>query len=233
MKVIEAFGPTIQGEGQFIGCASHFVRLAGCNQRCAWCDTAYAQAPDSHEVREWSNSDFMDWVVSNRVRRLVITGGEPLIQMDGLFSALFSLPDSFPVTVETNGTILGPVRAMRALDNVLWSISPKLPSSGCYVPLADLPCYTLLYEEIQTQWKFVVSNVADGAMLLKDLKATDLGQREDAYQNQKLIIQPNSCGEFTYKDLIVWVRDNLWARGVDARVLPQAHVLAFGQQRGV
>src|SRR5262249_51216898 len=51
VRVSEIFGPTIQGEGPLIGRPSVFVRTAGCDYRCAWCDTLYAVLPEYHD--EW------------------------------------------------------------------------------------------------------------------------------------------------------------------------------------
>src|SRR3954449_11904275 len=52
--VIEIFGPTIQGEGAEAGLPTHFVRLGGCDYRCAWCDTMYAVDPRTVRARSES-----------------------------------------------------------------------------------------------------------------------------------------------------------------------------------
>jgi len=46
IRISEIFGPTIQGEGPLIGTPTVFVRTAGCDYRCTWCDTLYAVLPD-------------------------------------------------------------------------------------------------------------------------------------------------------------------------------------------
>ena len=50
-RISEIFGPTIQGEGPLIGRPTVFVRTAGCDYRCTWCDTLYAVLPEYHD--EW------------------------------------------------------------------------------------------------------------------------------------------------------------------------------------
>ena len=45
MRVVEVFGPTVQGEGPYAGRVCHFLRLGGCDYRCSWCDTPYAVDP--------------------------------------------------------------------------------------------------------------------------------------------------------------------------------------------
>src|SRR5207247_11308106 len=51
VRISEIFGPTIQGEGPLIGRPTVFVRTAGCDYRCAWCDTLYAVLPEYRD--EW------------------------------------------------------------------------------------------------------------------------------------------------------------------------------------
>ena len=52
VRISEIFGPTIQGEGPLIGHPTVFVRTAGCDYRCAWCDTLYAVLPEYRD--EWT-----------------------------------------------------------------------------------------------------------------------------------------------------------------------------------
>lgn len=96
---------TIQGEGPFCGYPAVFIRLAGCNLQCPWCDTEYTESaslmPIEHIVEEaFAASGF-------HCRFIVITGGEPFRQPIG--PLLEHLVDSgFFVQVETNGTLPPP-----------------------------------------------------------------------------------------------------------------------------
>ena len=86
---------SIQGEGVSAGTPTVFLRLATCNLACTWCDTRYTW--------DWRNFDYADGVVEmdldeveRRVRafdrpRLVITGGEPLLQQAVLAPLVASL----------------------------------------------------------------------------------------------------------------------------------------------
>lgn len=97
MRIAEIFN-SIQGEGPAMGRPAAFVRLAGCNLRCKGCDTN-----TNHDVwKEMSPQDVLQDIVSERV---VITGGEPTLQMDELNRLIDILcKDGKEVHMETNGT---------------------------------------------------------------------------------------------------------------------------------
>jgi 7-carboxy-7-deazaguanine synthase len=95
MHIAEIFY-SIQGEGPAMGMPAHFIRLAGCNLRCEGCDTH----PKSW--RELSPGEILDYVES---RRVIITGGEPTLQMAELSDLISLLNDSGKeIHLETNGT---------------------------------------------------------------------------------------------------------------------------------
>lgn len=119
---------TIQGEGPFVGHRAVFVRLAGCNLQCPWCDTEYTEGRHIVNTKE----------LVIKVRDLaqdhmaigclvVITGGEPLRQPIGRFVKL--LRDfSFTVQIESNGVFKPDPDLMNSLEydlNVVLVVSPK------------------------------------------------------------------------------------------------------------
>lgn len=99
LDVVDVF-ETIQGEGPFAGRPSVFVRLAGCNLQCEWCDTDY-----TNNRRVVQVSDLVRQVRALRQTGLVvITGGEPFRQALGpLVRALWN--GAYTVQIETNGTL--------------------------------------------------------------------------------------------------------------------------------
>lgn len=95
-KVNEIFY-SLQGEGFFTGTPAVFLRFSGCNRRCAFCDTDFA------EGRMMDADEIVTAVSSYPARHLVVTGGEPTLQLDSeLIRALKGA--RFFIQIETNGS---------------------------------------------------------------------------------------------------------------------------------
>ncbi len=122
LQVCEIFR-SIQGETTFAGFPSLFIRLAGCNLNCAWCDTPYARKDGEKKSVE----DIMTIVASaGRFHHITVTGGEPLMQKTASVLIRRLLEIGFLVQVETNGSFdisAIPLPARRIVD-------VKTPSSG-------------------------------------------------------------------------------------------------------
>ncbi len=122
---------SIQGEGLFSGKYSLFIRLAGCNLNCAFCDTKYAV--DIKYFRDWKKESIeiieekISRLVKNKIKNLVITGGEPLIQSKPLKILIGNIKNYFnTIEIETNGTISGKTFFE---DSVYFNVSVKLSNS--------------------------------------------------------------------------------------------------------
>ena len=97
MKVNETF-LSLQGEGYFTGTAAFFLRLSGCNLRCPFCDTQH------QSYTEMSEDDIVAEASRHKPRHIVITGGEPALQLtESLVDKLHAA--GFFIQVETNGTL--------------------------------------------------------------------------------------------------------------------------------
>ncbi|AUX70605.1 pyrroloquinoline quinone biosynthesis protein PqqE [Porphyrobacter sp. HT-58-2] len=141
---------SLQGEGPSMGVPVAFVRLSRCNLACMWCDTAYTWRfeGDNRPHRDGiafdrkanqvtlSPAEAAARIAALGQKRLVITGGEPLLQAAGLAEMLAHLPD-MAVEIETNGTVAPPARLDIRVDQ--YNVSPKLAHSGNPADLALIP----------------------------------------------------------------------------------------------
>lgn len=121
-KVAEIFY-SIQGEGHFAGTPAIFIRFAGCNLKCTWCDT-------NHEAKFNYDKDELVYQVQRclwnfgavAVPLIVITGGEPMLQYDiELHLALRNTYSTSQIAIETNGTQEIP----RTMSDLYVTCSPK------------------------------------------------------------------------------------------------------------
>lgn len=113
MRVNEIFY-SVQGEGRFTGTPAIFIRLAGCNLRCGFCDT------DHQPYQDLAEEEIMRQIAGFPGSHVVITGGEPILQLTISFLNLLHNAGKF-IQVETNGTI--PVKGYRPIDWI--TCSPK------------------------------------------------------------------------------------------------------------
>jgi organic radical activating enzyme len=96
---MEAFY-TLQGEGYYTGQAAYFIRLAGCDVGCVWCDVK--ESWDAHAHPVIPVPDIADAAAFHPGRLAVITGGEPLMHnLDALTTALHE--KGFRINIETSG----------------------------------------------------------------------------------------------------------------------------------
>ena len=221
LRVNETF-VSIQGEGEFIGTPSLFIRLDGCPLRCSWCDTPYALAGDAG--RDMTVEDIAR--LANGYGRVVITGGEPLAQD---IAPLVRALNGRHVTVETSGTIFADLPGVS-----LFSISPKVGSSG-YAPKPIVLRKYLATAAGRMQLKFVIADERD-----LDLARTLLDElAPDLAAGTPVVLQPESTRAGTgdaYVRFLEWLTASVLAdahwRAYDVRVLPQLHYLLWNGVAG-
>ena len=164
---------SLQGEGPSAGKPCAFVRLSRCNLACHWCDTAYTwrfegdNRPHRADVAyeraanqvTLSEAEVADRILRLAKPRLVVTGGEPLLQAPALARMLALLP-GIAIEIETNGTAAPPP----ALDAVVqqYNVSPKLAHSGNPAELALVPDRLAAWAaEPRAFFKFVIAAPSD------------------------------------------------------------------------
>lgn len=112
MKRVNDIFYSLQGEGRNTGRAAIFIRFAGCNLKCPFCDTDFSQ------YEEMSDEDILNRIKSYPSRFVVLTGGEPSLQVDRLLVDLLH-SHGYELAMETNGT--NPI-----VDGIDWiTCSPK------------------------------------------------------------------------------------------------------------
>ncbi|MEM4876338.1 MAG: 7-carboxy-7-deazaguanine synthase QueE [Sulfolobales archaeon] len=146
MRVSEIFA-SVQGEGPSLGVPAVFLRLAQCNLSCLWCDTKYAWSVGEDVPVDRVVEEIMTLLRTySKIKLVVITGGEPLLQRDDVRELIVRLKEKIEyveVEVETNCTI-DPSSVLEVVDRLI--VSPKLANSGmpedlrkCSTRFKDLP----------------------------------------------------------------------------------------------
>ena len=239
VPVIEIFGPTIQGEGMVVGQKTMFVRTAGCDYSCSWCDSSFTwDGSGKHLIVQMTAEEI--WSELKRLGGsgfsfVTISGGNPaLLQNLEALIAILKEHD-IKVGVETQGSRWQ--EWLYEIDEL--TISPKPPSSGM---TTDYSLLSAILEKLENRHsnqhvslKIVVFNAEDYAYAKQihlryptipfylqvgndDIATTD---------NPRLISQLLE----KYQALIDRVIADEELR--DVKVMPQLHTLVWGNKRGV
>lgn len=218
---------SLQGEGPSVGEPCLFVRLATCNLRCSWCDTKYTWDWSAYryedEVHEHAVADVVDLVAASACRRVVITGGEPLVQRAALERLLGAVSADLVIEVETNGTFAPGAALAARVDQ--WNVSPKLSSSG--EPehrRVDEAALTALRDTGRAWLKLVLAGEAD-ADEAEALMAR-IGWRRD-----RVLFMPEAVDRDALRTRTPLVAAAALARGV--RFGTRLHVELWAGRRGV
>nr|MDA8164823.1 radical SAM protein [Desulfobacteraceae bacterium] len=142
---------SIQGETSYAGYPCAFIRLAGCNLRCSYCDARYTY---EEEGREMPLSEVLAFAASFPVALVGVTGGEPLLQ-ENIYSLLKVLVTAGrTVLLETNGSL--PVS--KVPGEVVKILDLKCPDSGMH---EQMDFRNLHFLSPKDEVKFVLSSRAD------------------------------------------------------------------------
>ena len=226
---------SVQGEGPSMGMPVAFMRLSRCNLACIWCDTAYTwrfegdNRPhrDGQTYDRKANQVALDeeevaaHIMALGQNRLVITGGEPLLQAPALAKLLDLLPD-IGVEIETNGTTKAPPRLDIRIDQ--FNVSPKLAHSGNPAELALIPERLDAYATNPRAWfKFVIAEPSD----LDEVLALRERYR---FRPDHVFLMPEGTDSETLRAREKWLAPLCVEHGF--RMSDRLHIHLFGDTRG-
>jgi 7-carboxy-7-deazaguanine synthase len=212
LTVFEIYA-SIQGESTHAGRPCAFVRLAGCDLRCEWCDTPYAFTGG----RKMSVDDVVAAVDALGVGLVEITGGEPMLQADAPALMARLIARGHAVLLETGGHV--PLDEVP--DEAIVILDVKCPGSG---EAAHMHWPNLDQLSAHDEVKFVIKDRADFDY------ACDVARRYDLESRAAAILFSPVHGVLAPRDLARWI---LEAR-VPARLQIQAHKYIWGSEtRGV
>ena len=208
------FFSSLQGEGTSAGSPATFLRLSGCNLHCSWCDSKHAWG----NPLEMSPASVAERLLSMPGERIIITGGEPLLQADDLEDLLPLLPQNLTIEVETNGTLLPSPRLVQRVNQ--WNVSPKLPHSGNATACIQ-PSVLAAFADMPNAWfKFVITREQDWPFI------ADLN-----LPHEKILLMPCASDRQTYRRLLPLVAEICLNHHV--RLSPRWHIELWDNRQGV
>ena len=226
---------SLQGEGPSQGRPSTFIRLSRCNLACQWCDTAYTWrfTGDNRPHRDGaafersanqltlSEEDAAAQIAALGQPRLVITGGEPLLQGAALARMIGLLPPMH-IEIETNGSV-APAAALDPLVHQ-YNVSPKLAHSGNPADLALIPERLAQWaQDPRAFFKFVIAAPDD----LSEVLAL---QERHAIPGERIFLMGEGTASAVLRERERWLSELCLQHGF--RMSDRLHIHLYGDTRG-
>lgn len=233
IPVMEIFGPTIQGEGMVIGQKTMFVRTAGCDYSCSWCDSSFTWDGTGKSSSQQPSEiiEELKRIGGSRFSHVTISGGNPLLHKG--IGELVSLchDENWKVAVETQATIWKDW--LLEVDDI--TLSPKPPSSGMVTDFDKLDVFMENLQDSNASLKIVIFDETDFEFA---------GQVHLRYPTVPFFLQVGNDDIATTDDARLvaglleryeWLIDISTHSSImnDVKVLPQLHALVWGNKRGV
>ncbi|WP_110927284.1 7-carboxy-7-deazaguanine synthase QueE [Bacillus massiliglaciei] len=239
IPVMEIFGPTIQGEGMVIGQKTMFVRTAGCDYSCSWCDSSFTwNGSGKHLISQMTAEEI--WAELKNIGGrgfsfVTISGGNPALlkNIDSLVRILKE--KKIKIGVETQGSRWQDW--LYEIDEL--TVSPKPPSSGMktdFIVLTDIlsklkaqnenqhvSLKIVIFDEIDYEYAKKVHQMYPEFPFFLQVGNDDI-QTADTQELAGRLLKK-------YEDLVDRVIND--AEINDVKVLPQLHALVWGNKRGV
>jgi 7-carboxy-7-deazaguanine synthase len=193
---------------------------------CSWCDTKYTwdfeRFSYEKEVREQAAEEAASIVNASSTRRLVLTGGEPLLQQRALAPFFEALARDVFVEVETNGTIAPEPATLSRVNQ--WNVSPKLGNAGDPLQFRIRPAVLgVLRDAASSYLKLVVHGDADYA-------EADALVAQLAWPRERVLFMPEASDRDTLRARALPVAEA--ARARDFRFSSRLHLELWGGRRG-
>ncbi|MBN9655667.1 7-carboxy-7-deazaguanine synthase QueE [Halobacillus sp. GSS1] len=237
--VLEIFGPTIQGEGMVVGRKTMFVRTAGCDYSCAWCDSAFTwDGSAKHDIERLTSEEIVTRLIEtggDQFDHVTISGGNPAL-LKNLHELIVPLHErGIEVALETQGSRWQ--EWFPQIDDL--TISPKPPSSKMKTNWNVLD--DILYR-LETAGR--LQNTSLKVVIFNKDDLTYAEEVHERYPNVPFFLQvgnddleENEAGTLASHllDQYEWLIDQVVASSKlnKVRVLPQVHALVWGNKRGV
>ncbi|WP_210366549.1 7-carboxy-7-deazaguanine synthase QueE [Bacillus sp. REN3] len=239
IPVIEIFGPTIQGEGMVIGQKTMFVRTAGCDYSCAWCDSSFTwDGSGKGLIRQLEAEEIwqeLKTLGGNGFSLVTISGGNPALINNLSFLIELLKRNDIKVALETQGSRWQ--EWFMEIDEL--TLSPKPPSSKMKTDFAvldeiihrlkmnkgsqNISLKIIVFDEQDYQYaKIIHDRYPDVPFFLQ------VGNVETAAADKEKLVE-NLIHKFQL--LVRQVTSDHEMKNV--RVLPQLHTYIWGNKRGV
>jgi len=236
---------SIQGEGKNIGQPSVFIRTSLCNLHCIWCDTdytwnwektrfkhvkdvnpSYKKYKMEEMISEQSIEVIYDEVVKTNCKNIVLTGGEPMMQLEELSTLMdyfMQKDDQYFFEIETNGTLIPDER----FDNLIhqYNVSPKLANSNNPKKLREKPeAYHYFAKNDKAHFKFVIADKIDLEEVLGICKTYTI-------PNTKVYLMPEGTNPKMLQEKQQWLIE--LCKTYQFNYTDRLHVHIYGDKRGV
>lgn len=197
MKINEIF-KSISGESKGAGFPCIFIRTYGCNLRCSYCDTMYAV--EGGDFTNMSPAQILEQCKELGVKRVILTGGEPLIQPEASILVDLLCDNGYEVEIETNGAVDLPnfhkKLKTKNIKNLSYTMDYKTPTSG---ECGKMLLYNFGFLSKKDVIKFVVGSLDDLDLLSFLLKTYET--------NAQVFVSP-IFGKIEPKEIVEYLLEN-------------------------
>ena len=213
---------SIQGEGRNIGQEVMFIRLKGCTLHCGFCDTKDSwdpKCPLNEGTSKMTVEELSERINNSDRKRVVITGGEPLLQQ----KELVLLPRDKAYEIETSGTVMPSEKMVIMVDQ--WNISPKLSNSDNSKEERFKPQILSFFSSLDNaDFKFVVGQEEDIEEVLEIVTSISI-------RPEHVLLMPlgQTMEELAKSEPVV----NKLSQKYGFQKTDRLHIKLFGSRRGV